>query len=65
MQNTSTPRNHPFDGPEVFDDFMPREELMRRIAAVNARAEELMLKELDPYPLTTRAVDALKARRTS
>lgn len=37
---------HPFDGPEVFDDYTTEHDIMA----------------LDPYPNVTRAIDALRNR---
>jgi hypothetical protein len=42
-------RNHPFEGPEVFDDHFP-----------STMTDEQVLAELEPYPLTAEAVRQLR-----
>lgn len=51
-------RNHPFEGPEVFDDYRPA-------SPTDVGAQEL-LEEMgveDPFPLTTQVIDRLKETR--
>lgn len=45
---------HPFDGPEVFDDYVPQE-----------WTDEEVLRELEPYPVTAAAVRSLRAARAN
>lgn len=44
-------RNHPFEGPEVFDDYAP------------GTSREGDFTPVDPFPLTTRVIDKLKETR--
>lgn len=44
-------RNHPFEGPEMFDDVIP-----------DSRTDEEVLAELELYPAVARAVIALRKR---
>lgn len=44
-------RNHPFDGPETFDD------------STDHMTDEQVLAELEPYPVTAAAVRALRLAR--
>lgn len=44
-------RNHPFEGPEVFDDYIP------------GTAREGSFMPADPFPLTTQVIDRLKETR--
>lgn len=44
-------RNHPFEGPEMFDDEIP-----------DSRTDAEVLAELEPYPTVARAVLALRER---
>lgn len=66
---TKTVRNHPFEGPEVFDDyFAPKPPTTGTVNEGSFLAPgapgsfETQLPE-DPYPLTTRVIDAIKETR--
>lgn len=51
-------RNHPFEGPEVFDDYKPA-------SATDVGVQELLedMGVEDPFPLTTQVIDRLKETR--
>lgn len=58
-------RQHPFDGPEVFDDYAPGTSAEGSFSPTDIGARELLENSgiEDPYPLTTRVVDKLKETR--
>lgn len=51
-------RNHPFEGPEVFDDYKPA-------SATDVGVQELLedMGVEDPFLLTTQVIDRLKGTR--
>lgn len=65
---TIAPRQHPFDGPEVFDDTPLPGEYARGgyipgpIMQTTLKSYERIIP-IDPYPNVTRALDALRASR--
>lgn len=70
----SKPRQHPFDGPEVFDDTplpgeysAPREKVITKSEIqggyTGGTVHEGSFMPVDPYPNVTRALDALRADR--
>lgn len=58
-------RQHPFDGPEVFDDYKPGTSQEGSFSPTDVGARELLAESgvEDPFPLTTQVIDRLKETR--
>ena len=58
-------RQHPFEGPEKFDDYVPGTHQEGSFSPTDVGAQELLesIGVEDPYPLTTQVIDKLKETR--
>lgn len=61
---SNTPRNHPFDGPEVFDDVPYGTVHAGERVLTDSEVKEIF-NGLDPWPHVSTAIKAVKERRNA